>query len=103
MAAKTCEHLAGLSPASFPPPVTPDACEDCLREGTSWVGLRLCRDCGHVGCCDSSPRQHATRHFRATRHPVIRALSPASAAAAERWTWCYVHEVMGSLARPSGR
>ena len=95
MATRICQHLAGLSAASFPPPTTPDACEDCLREGTQWVGLRLCRDCGHVGCCDSSPRRHATRHFHATGHPVIQAITPPSAA----WTWCYQHEVQGVLAQ----
>ena len=55
MSATICQHLVGLSSASFPSPATPGACEDCLREGTSWVALRLCRECGHVGCCDSSP------------------------------------------------
>jgi uncharacterized UBP type Zn finger protein len=97
VAHRPCEHIAGLSADSFPPANTPDACEDCLREGTSWVGLRLCRTCGHVGCCDSSPRQHATRHFRTTGHPVIRALTPRSAPGAAPWTWCYVHEVQGTL------
>ena len=94
MATKICQHLVGLSAASFPPPATPNACEDCLREGTQWIALRLCRECGHVGCCDSSPRRHATRHFHATGHPVIRAITPPSA----QWTWCYVHEVTGTLA-----
>ena len=61
MTVTTCQHLVGLSSASFPAPTTPNACEDFLREGTRWVALRLCRECGHVGCCDSSPRQHATR------------------------------------------
>jgi uncharacterized UBP type Zn finger protein len=93
MTVTTCQHLAGLSSASFPPPATPHACEDCLREGTRWVALRLCRECGHVGCCDSSPRRHATRHFHATGHPVIRAITPPSA----QWTWCYVHEVQGNI------
>jgi monovalent cation/hydrogen antiporter len=94
MTAMICQHLDGLSSDSFPSPTSPGACEDCLREGTSWVGLRLCRECGHVGCCDSSPQRHATRHFHATGHPVIRAITPASA----QWTWCYVHELTGSLA-----
>ena len=64
------------------------ACVDCLREGSRWVHLRLCLDCGHVGCCDSSPRRHATAHFRETEHPVI-----ASAEPGETWRWCYVDEV----------
>ena len=72
MSATICQHLVGLSSASFPSPATPGACEDCLREGTTWVALRLCRECGHVGCYDSSPRRHATRHFHAdgtSSHP----------------------------------
>jgi hypothetical protein len=79
MAAATCQHLVDLSSASFPPPATPNACEDCLREGTRWIALRRCRECGHVGCCDSSPRRHATRHFHATGHPVTWAIAPPSA------------------------
>ncbi len=56
--------------------VTPSArgCEDCLRIGDSWVHLRLCLACGHVGCCDSSKNKHATKHFHATGHPVMRSL-----------------------------
>ncbi len=88
-----CEHLRDLTPDDFPSPKTPDACEDCLKEGTQWVHLRECLTCGHVGCCDSSPRRHATRHFHETQHPVIRSVEPG-----ERWTWCYVHEVAGELA-----
>jgi uncharacterized UBP type Zn finger protein len=88
-----CEHLKNLTASDFPPPRTPDACEDCLVEGTGWVQLRECKDCGHVGCCDSSPRKHATAHFKKTQHAVIRSVQPG-----DRWTWCYVHEVMGELA-----
>lgn len=71
-----------------PPVATADdpACEGCQREGTRWVALRQCLTCGHVGCCDSSPRQHATRHFHDTAHPVMQ-----SAEAGEDWRWCYVH------------
>ncbi len=89
-----CEHLEHLTEQEFPPPKTPDACEDCLKEGTQWVHLRECRTCGHVGCCDSSPGRHATRHFHETGHPVMRSVMPG-----ERWTWCYVHAVTGELAR----
>ncbi len=87
-----CEHLQGLSGAAFPPPKTAGACEECLREGTRWVALRECQTCGHVGCCDSSPGKHATRHFHDTQHPVMRSVTPG-----DTWTWCYVHETMGSL------
>ena len=89
--AEACEHIKGLTAEKFPPPKTPDACEECLAEGSVWVELRECKSCGHVGCCDSSPKKHATRHFRETKHPVMRAVPPAA------WTWCYIHEVMGSL------
>ncbi|HEY0904546.1 MAG TPA: cation:proton antiporter [Marmoricola sp.] len=71
-------------------PSTPGECEDCLREGTRWVHLRLCLSCGHVGCCDSSPRRHATAHFHESTHPVIRSAEPG-----ESWRWCYVHELVG--------
>jgi uncharacterized UBP type Zn finger protein len=53
------------------------------------VSLRLCLECGHVGCCDSSKNKHATRHFGATGHPVMRSLQPG-----ERWKWCYIDRVM---------
>lgn len=90
--AAPCEHLEHLSEADFPPPRTPGACEECLAEGTRWVALRECRTCGHVGCCDSSPGKHATRHFQETQHPVMRSVMPGDA-----WDWCYVHEATGSL------
>jgi monovalent cation/hydrogen antiporter len=88
-----CEHPEGLTPADFPPPRTPGACEECIAEGTVWVALRECRTCGHVGCCDDSPHRHAAKHFRATQHPVMRVVPGG-------FTWCYVHEVTGTLAPP---
>ncbi len=69
---------------------TPGACEECLREGTSWVHLRLCLTCGHVGCCDSSIGNHASLHFAGTDHPVMRSIEPG-----EAWRWCYVDERLG--------
>jgi CPA1 family monovalent cation:H+ antiporter len=69
---------------------TPGECEDCVREGSRWVHLRLCLECGHVGCCDSSPRRHATAHFHESDHPVIRSAEPG-----EAWRWCFVHELTG--------
>ncbi len=69
---------------------TPGACEECLRDGTRWVHLRLCLACGHVGCCDSSVGRHATGHFRDTTHPVMRSIEPG-----EAWRWCYVDEQLG--------
>jgi hypothetical protein len=81
---ETCEHLDHIVP------VTPsaDGCEDCLKIGSGWVHLRLCENCGHVGCCDSSPNRHATKHFHASSHPVIRSHEPG-----EDWGWCYVDEI----------
>ncbi len=70
------------------PPNT-DGCEECLKTGDSWVHLRICATCGHVGCCDSSKNKHATKHFRKTKHPIIRSLEPG-----ESWGWCYIDEVM---------
>jgi hypothetical protein len=63
-------------------------CEQCLATGASWVHLRLCRTCGHVGCCDDSKNRHATKHFHQTRHPIITSLEPG-----EDWSWCYIDEL----------
>ena len=69
--------------------VTPKSqgCEECLKMGDSWVHLRLCLHCGHVGCCDSSKNKHATKHFRHTQHPIVQSLERG-----EDWKWCYVDE-----------
>ena len=74
--------------------VTPSAlgCEECLKIGSEWLHLRLCRICGHVGCCDDSPNRHATKHFHGTRHPIIEGYDPP-----EGWGWCYIDEVMIDL------
>jgi Na+/H+ antiporter len=83
-----CEHLQHARP-----PVEPSAvaeCTDCVREGTAWVHLRMCLDCGHVACCDSSPRRHATAHFGASKHPVMRSAEPG-----ENWRWCFLDEITG--------
>jgi hypothetical protein len=82
-----CEHLVALErPRAHPVTPSADGCEECLRAGTRWVHLRLCLTCGHVGCCDSSPERHATGHFHATQHPVIKSYEPG-----EGWAWCFVH------------
>ncbi len=80
-----CEHLEA-SPATETE-AEPE-CGDCLSEGTTWVALRQCLECGNVGCCDSSPRRHATRHFHETQHPVMESAEPG-----EDWRWCYVHHL----------
>ena len=66
-----------------------DGCEECLKMGDTWVHLRLCLTCGHVGCCDSSKNKHATKHFHATQHPIVRSLEPG-----ESWMWCYIDEIV---------
>jgi uncharacterized UBP type Zn finger protein len=80
-----CTHLVHVG---SPAPRTPQGCEECLKSGDTWVHLRLCTTCGHVGCCDSSPNRHATKHFHATHHPVVRSFQPG-----EGWFWCYADEV----------
>ena len=82
--AMSCTHLDTIRD------VTPSAegCEDCLRTGDRWLHLRLCLACGHVGCCDSSPNRHATKHFHATSHPLVQSFQPG-----EDWIWCYADEV----------
>lgn len=78
-----CEHL---SAAKAPKPNS-RGCEECLKIGDTWVHLRLCTDCGHVGCCDSSKNKHASKHYRAMHHPVIRSLEPG-----EAWGYCFVDD-----------
>ena len=65
-----------------------NGCEECLAMGDTWVQLRLCLTCGHVGCCDSSRNKHATKHFHTTQHAVMRSAQPG-----ESWRWCYVDEI----------
>jgi len=67
---------------------TKHVCEECVKMGDKWVHLRLCLICGSVGCCDSSKNKHATKHFKATKHPLVRSIEPG-----EAWIWCYVDEV----------
>ncbi len=76
-----CVHLKLINPKVKP---RTEGCEECLRIGSQWVELRMCEICGHVGCCDSSPHRHATRHFLETQHPIIRSLEPG-----QHWHWCY--------------
>ena len=83
-----CEELRA-APADAEPR-TPEGCEGCLELGESWVHLRMCLTCGHVGCCDTGSSQHADAHWRETGHPVMRSFEPG-----ESWRWCYVHELVG--------
>ena len=78
-----CRHASSLEAVA---PRT-RGCEECLKMGSGWVHLRLCLSCGHVGCCDSSPNRHATKHFHETTHPVVASFEPG-----ERWAWCFIDE-----------
>jgi Na+/H+ antiporter len=85
-----CEHLDRAKAKDEPEPSSIGCCEECIAEGTTWVHLRKCLKCGHVACCDSSPRRHATAHFRETRHPVMRSVEPG-----ENWRWCFADQLLG--------
>lgn len=77
----TCSHIAAISSVTLPERLL---CEECVKIGAQWVHLRTCQECGVTLCCDSSPNQHASKHARASGHPVI-----ASAQPNERWLYCY--------------
>ena len=83
-----CEHLAQAPCVQVPE--SPWTCPECEREGLRWVHLRLCLTCGNVGCCSSSPGNHAERHFQDAGHPVMRSFEPG-----EAWRWCYADELLG--------
>ena len=83
----SCEHFVGIDENKVSPTTT--QCEECEKEGTEWVALRMCLVCGHVGCCDSSVGLHATKHFNNSGHPVMVALPN------KQWKWCYVHKQYG--------
>jgi len=81
-----CTHLDQVRTGK---PRTPAGCEECLKTGGKWVHLRLCLGCGHVGCCDNSPGKHATKHFRGTKHAIMRSFEPG-----EDWGYCFIDELM---------
>ncbi len=83
--AANCTHLDQIKRVK---PKT-KGCEECLKMGDGWGHLRLCLSCGQVGCCDSSKNKHATKHFHAVKHPIVRSLGPG-----ESWMWCYVDDLM---------
>ena len=84
----TCKHLGDFRPVK----PSADGCEECLKLGQDWIHLRICRVCGHVGCCDQSVGKHATQHFHETVHPVIRSFEPG-----EDWYYCYLDDLMFEL------
>ena len=83
--ANGCSHLKTIK-LTHP---SVHVCKECVERGDTWVHLRLCMICGHVGCCDDSKNRHATKHFHATNHPIIKSFEPG-----EDWGWCYVDEVV---------
>jgi Zn-finger in ubiquitin-hydrolases and other protein len=85
--ATECTHLDHVHVTQLPEAV--DGCEECLQEGGGWVHLRICLECGHVGCCDSSPGKHASQHNAQSGHPIIRSLEPG-----ESWSWCFPDELV---------
>ncbi len=87
-AATDCAHLRAAPLVREPE--EPDLCAECVAEGLTWVHLRMCLSCGHIACCDSSPGNHATKHFQGTAHPVMRSVEPG-----EAWRWCYVDDLLG--------
>ena len=83
--ATRCEHLDQINDVS----PGAEGCEECLKMGDTWVHLRECLSCGHVGCCDSSRNRHATKHFQSTTHPIVASFEPG-----ENWRYCYVDNVL---------
>jgi len=81
----TCTHLGQIRDVK----PSAEGCEECLKMGADWLHLRECLECGHIGCCDDSPNTHATKHFHATQHPIIKSFEPG-----ENWKWCYLDKVM---------
>jgi uncharacterized UBP type Zn finger protein len=82
----TCTHLDQIEITQLPESVA--GCQDCLATGSPWLHLRLCLECGYVGCCDSSPNKHASGHYLADGHPIIRSLEPG-----EDWSWCFADQL----------
>jgi hypothetical protein len=83
----TCAHLDQVE--ILQPPAAVAGCEECLKSRSTWVHLRMCHTCGKIGCCDSSPNRHASRHAGDAGHPVMRSAEPG-----EDWSWCVIDEVM---------
>jgi uncharacterized UBP type Zn finger protein len=86
--ATACEHLLAIQSIK---PAKAQVCEECVKTNSSWMHLRTCQTCGTTLCCDSSPNQHATKHYHATGHSVV-----ASAEKGERWLWCYKDQQLAS-------
>jgi uncharacterized UBP type Zn finger protein len=92
--ATECTHLDAVE--VLDPPGEVVGCEECLALGMSWVHLRMCQSCGHIGCCDNSIGKHATAHYAETGHPIVRSAEPG-----EDWSWCYPDELLMRLSSGS--
>jgi hypothetical protein len=88
-----CTHLDEVKVADVPGRAEVPGCEECLKIGGRWVHLRVCRTCGKVGCCDSSPNRHASHHANEDSHPIMTSIEPG-----EDWSWCVLDEVAFVLA-----
>ncbi len=82
----TCSHVDEVQILELPESIA--GCEECLKIGSSWVHLRMCLSCGKIGCCDSSPNRHASRHAHEESHAIARSAEPG-----ETWAWCFEDEV----------
>ena len=91
----SCTHLDHVQITELPEAV--EGCEECLATGGQWLHLRICLECGKVGCCDSSPNRHASAHAGKSGHPLIRSLEPG-----EEWSWCFVDDVAMMIADVQG-
>jgi len=88
-----CEHIGAVLTVE----PSGEGCEECLKTGDQWVHLRLCRSCGHIGCCDSSVNRHASAHFNAAHHPIISSFEPG-----ENWGYCYIDDMFFQSLPESG-
>ncbi len=88
-ATEICTHLDQVQIRDVPTRAEVPGCEECLKIGGEWLHLRVCRTCGKIGCCDSSPNRHASRHAAEDSHPIFSSIEPG-----EDWSWCAVDEVM---------
>jgi hypothetical protein len=86
MNAVSCTHLDQIHVRQLPAQIA--GCEECLKVGGRWLHLRMCMTCGKIGCCDSSPNKHASKHARAEGHAIVRSAEPG-----EDWSYCFIDEV----------
>ena len=95
MSQPACSHVDQMAITDLPADIA--GCEECLRIGGRWVHLRMCTSCGRIGCCDSSPNRHASRHAAESGHPIIRSAEPG-----EQWAWCFIDEAAFAVGQGAG-